>query len=566
MAVGIVHFFDLSRFISVTGSATSGTVYFYHTGTNTLAPIYTNAALTLPAANPINVASGAVVPQLFLDPAVTYRRKIVFADGSVHDEDPIAISADLTLRSELAAETGSSMLGFSQDSADAELRTLQDKVRERLSINDFEGADPTGATDSAAAINSAIVEAQATGQPIYVDGVYLYNSQIIVPSGVRFIGCGHLVSDKSQRSKSCFVKNFNGVGFLFSGDETGTNGVQYDSVAGKTGNNVQVTGTRWSAPFICLTNSGNDNLLIGKTEAGASTINANGWFIGRLHSYGAVRDGMRLDHTNTTSGTTFPLGAPDCGGGTLVSFDIRDNGGSGIVLANTIDNRIIYGLTQQNAEYGIRYNAGAYNNQVDAYSEDNVLGDVLLDVPVTNGAGTAKVRQNVGFISRAASLTTIIVDNSGNNSNRIDCHNANVGGTTFDLAPIAWNGDFYQGSMLTVPRNTLEHKMYVSANFVPGGWKVSTDGASGTKVTFITRTTGIGETDKVDITNDGFVDIKTAGKGLKVAGIQVVGPQGAAITDASNAAAAPTKAEFDALVGKFNTLLARVRAHGLILT
>lgn len=39
---------------------------------------------------------------------------------------------------------------------------------------------------------------------------------------------------------------------------------------------------------------------------------------------------------------------------------------------------------------------------------------------------------------------------------------------------------------------------------------------------------------------------------------------GPAITDAAVAAAAPTKAEFDALVGKFNALLAGLRDAGLI--
>ncbi len=49
-----------------------------------------------------------------------------------------------------------------------------------------------------------------------------------------------------------------------------------------------------------------------------------------------------------------------------------------------------------------------------------------------------------------------------------------------------------------------------------------------------------------------------------VAGVQVVGPRGAAVPDAAMAAAAPTKAEFDALAGTVNTLLSRLRAHGLI--
>lgn len=39
---------------------------------------------------------------------------------------------------------------------------------------------------------------------------------------------------------------------------------------------------------------------------------------------------------------------------------------------------------------------------------------------------------------------------------------------------------------------------------------------------------------------------------------------GAAITDAVNAVAAPTKAEFDAVVAKFNSLLAAARSAGVI--
>ena len=53
----------------------------------------------------------------------------------------------------------------------------------------------------------------------------------------------------------------------------------------------------------------------------------------------------------------------------------------------------------------------------------------------------------------------------------------------------------------------------------------------------------------------------------KVNGTKVVGARGAAVADAFHSAAAPTKAEFDALVDTVNSLLARLRAttgHGLI--
>jgi hypothetical protein len=50
----------------------------------------------------------------------------------------------------------------------------------------------------------------------------------------------------------------------------------------------------------------------------------------------------------------------------------------------------------------------------------------------------------------------------------------------------------------------------------------------------------------------------------RLAGTQVVGARGAAVAEAVNAAGAPTQAEFNAFVTQFNTLLARLRTHGLI--
>lgn len=90
MATGIVHFFDASRLLSATGFASAGTVYFYYAGTSNLAPIFTDQALTIPAANPTTVSAGSILPSIFLSSEVKYRRRIVFEDGSVHDQDPLA--------------------------------------------------------------------------------------------------------------------------------------------------------------------------------------------------------------------------------------------------------------------------------------------------------------------------------------------------------------------------------------------------------------------------------------------------------------------------------------------
>ena len=58
-------------------------------------------------------------------------------------------------------------------------------------------------------------------------------------------------------------------------------------------------------------------------------------------------------------------------------------------------------------------------------------------------------------------------------------------------------------------------------------------------------------------TGDG-INILSGGK-VRINGFVVADAQGAAIADAAASVAAPTKAEFDALVGKFNAVLAQRR-------
>lgn len=87
---GILHAFDMNRFVSNTGGIVGATVYFYNTGTSTLAPIYSDQNLTIAASNPVVIAQGALVPTLYLDPNIIYRRRIVFSDTTVYDIDPYA--------------------------------------------------------------------------------------------------------------------------------------------------------------------------------------------------------------------------------------------------------------------------------------------------------------------------------------------------------------------------------------------------------------------------------------------------------------------------------------------
>lgn len=84
-----VNLIDQRRLIGPGGSTVSGDIYFYYTGTSNPAPVFLDALMTTPAPNPITVAAGEVVPVLFLDTEIIYRRVIIYSDGSIDEMDPL---------------------------------------------------------------------------------------------------------------------------------------------------------------------------------------------------------------------------------------------------------------------------------------------------------------------------------------------------------------------------------------------------------------------------------------------------------------------------------------------
>jgi len=87
-----VHLIDQRRLIGPGGSTVSGEIFFYYTGTTVKAPIYTDAALLTPAANPVVVGAGQIIPIIFLNDTIEYRRVIVYSDGSQDQQDPVQAS------------------------------------------------------------------------------------------------------------------------------------------------------------------------------------------------------------------------------------------------------------------------------------------------------------------------------------------------------------------------------------------------------------------------------------------------------------------------------------------
>lgn len=109
MALGYLNFYENDRLVGPNGEAIGANISFYYSGTTNLAPIYTDIGLINAKTNPYAVAAGAVLPVVYLDSKITYRRRTVYSDGTVQDIDPVTSSTSLF--GDLAATTGSSLIG-----------------------------------------------------------------------------------------------------------------------------------------------------------------------------------------------------------------------------------------------------------------------------------------------------------------------------------------------------------------------------------------------------------------------------------------------------------------------
>lgn len=146
--------------------------------------VYWDAAGTQPALQPIRTVNGYLVrtgttpANVFFDGAYSElvqdakRRQVFYARTS--DDFSIA-TVVLNFLASIASSIGSSLIGFIQAGFGATVRTVQDKLRERVSVADF----LTTPTPTAAQATAAIQEAFNSGaKKVFISADYQVNSGV----------------------------------------------------------------------------------------------------------------------------------------------------------------------------------------------------------------------------------------------------------------------------------------------------------------------------------------------------------------------------------------------------
>jgi hypothetical protein len=169
-----------------------GKLFSYAAGTTTPLATFTSVSGATPHANPIILDSAGRVPsEVWLTAGSAYKFTLkTSADVEIWTKDNIS-GIDTGLRADLAASSGSSLVGFIQSGGSAVARTAQAKMRDVVSVKDF-GAVGNGVVDDTAAIQAAINALPATGGGVYFPaGTYRVSSVITLNKAGTYYGDGY---------------------------------------------------------------------------------------------------------------------------------------------------------------------------------------------------------------------------------------------------------------------------------------------------------------------------------------------------------------------------------------
>lgn len=168
--------------------------------------VFFDAALTISAAQPIRTLSGypanAGTPaRLYVNS--DYSIRVMNKNGSVVYSAPAATER---YSGGVISTINASQVVYDPAGLGSVATTVQAKLRESVSVLDF-GADPTGATDTTATINTAL----SSGAKLvrFPAGTYRIDATVVVPKDVSIVGdgAGATIFDGSQAVDANIINN-----------------------------------------------------------------------------------------------------------------------------------------------------------------------------------------------------------------------------------------------------------------------------------------------------------------------------------------------------------------------
>ena len=168
-----------------------GLVYTYAAGTTTPQAAYTTSAGSIAHANPIVLDSAGRVSsggEIWLTDAVAYKFVLKTSGASTIGTYDNITGNSSGIYAAFAASSGSSLVGYTQGSTGSVATTVQNKLRESVSVKDF-GAVGDGTTDDTTAIQTAL----NSGAKVisFPTGTYLINTPLTLSTaGQKLVGQG----------------------------------------------------------------------------------------------------------------------------------------------------------------------------------------------------------------------------------------------------------------------------------------------------------------------------------------------------------------------------------------
>jgi hypothetical protein len=325
--------------------------------------VFFNPGLTVLAGQPIRTIGGypanAGTPgRLYVNS--DYSIQVQNKNGSVVYSAPEALerySGDLisftgfkgqigTL-ADLADDDGSDWIGFEPSGAGSTARSVQDKLRDVVSVKDF-GAVGDGVTSDSAALNAAYASLPSTGGKIYFPkGKYLLTQAHDFSNPVMFVGEGCSATPGADAASQVIkAASVNGPVITVRGLCSGFVDIGFDGQSGNIGNGLQINCGRSLIRNVSSHRMGQDGVRIGDP---VTPINCNLMTIDGLYCRSNGRDGL---HISDTDGT-MPVGGPNANGGTIQKVETSSNGRDGIRVYNAWYLTIIGDVPQSNTGVGL---------------------------------------------------------------------------------------------------------------------------------------------------------------------------------------------------------------------